>query len=387
MKICIVTSSFPRYPGDYSGFFAYEQAKALSQNHEVHVIYPDNLKNKQKFNDTLIRHPISYPLKSYPLAQVHLWELPGVLLLLVDLANKIRYVRRKFHIDLFYAFWTIPCGFICSLCRGKTPMVLGLMGSDLEVFGKRMISKPFISHAIKKADKMIAVSEDLKEESVGLGGDRERIVVIPTGVDISLFKPMDKPTIKQKLGLPEGFIWIFSGSLFKLKRVDWILNLSASLSKQFDFHVVIIGDGPERKRLEDMAKSLGIKNILFIGKVPREAVPFYMAASDVLLLLSETEGLPNCIQEAMATGIPVVATKVGGMPDIIQDGTSGFLVDNEPQAELALKKLMSTPGLAVKMGAAALSYARDFLAVGIIMDKIEKNCQSMRKIDTDKDRK
>jgi glycosyltransferase involved in cell wall biosynthesis len=376
MKICIVASSFPRFTEDYGGFFVYEQALTLSKKHEVHVIYPDNLKTPRSFNDRIIRHPIPYHLKSYPLAQLRFWELPGVPLLLFDMAKTVKSVQRKFGIDMIYAFWTIPCGYICATVGGKTPILLGLMGSDLKVFGKTWITRPFISRAIKRANRILAVSEDLKTEAVGLGGNTSTIEVIPTGVDTNIFKPMDKKTLRKKLGIPDGFVWIFSGSLFKLKRVDWILQLSARLSKEFAFHVVIIGDGPERNKLEEMAKTLEIPNVIFKGKVPRAEVPLYLAASDVLLLLSETEGLPNCIEEALASALPVVATKVGGIPDIVKNGINGYLVENIQQAENGLRQLMTSPELTLKMGSAALSFARTQLAIDIMLGKMEKLCES-----------
>ncbi len=378
MKICIVTSSFPRYPGDYGGFFVYDHALALSKKHEVHVIYLDNLKRTQTYPDAIIRHPISYPFRSYPLAQVKPWEFPGVPLLLFEMARKLRYVKRHFNIELFYPFWTIPCGYLCALVCSRTPILLGIMGSDLKVFGKTTFTKPFISRAVTRANRILAVSEDLKAEAISLGANPNAIEVIPTGVDLSVFKPMNKKELRLKLGIPDGFIWVFSGSLFRLKRVDWIIKLSAKLLGEFHFNVLILGDGPERKRLEELALSLNVTNVLFKGRVPREEVPLYLAASDVLLLFSETEGLPNCIEEAMASGLPVIATKVGGIPDIIKDGENGYLVENEYQAETGLRHLMTSPESAREMGLASLSFAQQYLSLELMLDKILKLCESMR---------
>ncbi len=377
MKICIVTSSFPRFPGDYGGFFVYDQALALSKKHEVHVIYLDNLRRKQIYTDPIIRHPILSPFKSYPLAQVKPWEFPGVPVLLWALAQKLKYVKRRYKIDLFYPFWTIPCGYICALVCGSTPVLLGIMGSDLKVFGKTTFTRPFISRAVKRANKILAVSEDLKEETIGLGGNAADIEVIPTGVDISVFKPMDKKELRLNLGLPDGFVWVFSGSLFKLKRVDWIIRLSAKLQKEFNFHVLLLGDGPERKRLEELALSLNVTNIIFKGRVPREEVPLYLAASNVLLLLSETEGLPNCIEEAMASGLPVIAAKIGGIPDIVKDGITGYLAENIEQAEIGLRRLMASPDTTREMGSAALSFAQQHLSLELMLEKVVKLCESI----------
>lgn len=374
MKICIVTSSFPRFEGDYSGFFVYEQALALSKKHEVHVIALGVNSNFAKDKPFII-HSIPYPFRTYPLAQVKGPDLINTPLLLVRMGQKIHEVNKRYSIDLFYAFWTIPSAFITSLTCGNKPLLVGLMGSDLKVFGKVPLIKPFIKHALKRADKIVAVSNDLKCEATELGACQDDISVIPTGVDIAKFKPGDKRSLRQKLKIPDGFVWLFSGSLFKLKRVDWILEIARSLHPKYDFSVLILGDGPERESLERLKAKFGLTNVEFRGRVPRDEMPDYVAASDVLLLLSETEGLPNCVEEAMACGVPVIATNVGGLSDVVHHGLTGYLVDNQTQTEEYLIKLITSKERQAELGANALDFAQKTLSNQLVFDKIVKLCE------------
>ena|GEM_PF-887516 len=372
MKICAVTASFPRYDCTESGIFVYNLIIGISKKHEVHVIYPANLKMPPDNSEPFYRHEIPYPFKTRPLAQVHGLELINVLPLLISMAREIRRVKRKYNIDLLHAFWTIPCGFASSFCCGDIPLLTTLEGSDIKVFGRELISKPPIKRALKQSRKIIALSNELKREAIELGAREDKIHVIPDGVDTSKFKPGDKHVLRAELHLPEGFLVLFVGYLYKLKRVDRLIKASANLSKDFEFHVVIAGDGPERQNLERLAESLGLKTILFKGSVAHEDMPSYMAASDVLVLPSETEGLPTCVQEAMACGIPVVASNVGGLPDLITNEITGYLANDEIELEGHLRRIMSSPESVSLMGTNALNFARKNLSLDSVVERIEE---------------
>ncbi len=377
MKICIVTSSFPRFKGDYSGQFVYKQALGLSARHEVHVIYPTDRPNPEAARDPFQHHPFRYPFHTYPMSQVRGLDILNVIGLFFRMTREIRRVKKDFNIDLFYAFWTIPCAFICSLACGKTPFLIGMMGADDKVFGRAGIARPFIGRAVRKAARIIALSQELKLAALKLGAGGDKVAVIPTGIDLNAYKPVDKAAARAALGLPEGMLLLFVGSLFKLKRTDWLIRLSADLGKQSRFHTLIAGDGPERGKLENLAAHLECGNVRFLGRVAPDIVPSLMAASDVLVLLSETEGLPSCIQEAMACGIPVVATAVGGIPDIVKDGVTGYLVNSESEARARLAQLMQTPELAPRLGRNARSFAEQHLSSSQLNDQINAVCESV----------
>ncbi|MFC2028124.1 glycosyltransferase [Chloroflexota bacterium] len=359
MRICVVTPNFARYKGDMAGSWIYDLIIAIAQHHEVHVIYPSHLEPTLDWDEPIYRHEIPYPFKTYPLAQVKGLDLVKVAPLLWNYSREIRLVKRQHDIDLIHAFWTIPTGFVSALSRGKTPLVTSLMGSDLNVFGRGLIAKPIIRYPLKKSTRLIAISNDLKLEAIELGANADKISVMSDGINLNTFHPMDKKALRQKLGLPDRLIVLFVGSLFRIKRVDRLIRVSANLSKEFDFRILLIGDGPERPGLEELVEQLGLKErVTFMGFISHHDVPEYTAAADVFVLPSETEGLPKCVREAMACGIPIVASNVGGLPELITNGETGFLANDETEMENGLRQVMSSNEFREKMSTNALEFAR-----------------------------
>ena len=372
MRICVITSGFPRYESDYSGIFVYNSIIGLSQIHEIHIVYPTNVKWPEDIREPFHRHPVPYPFKTYPMAQVHGLDYINTIRLSLNMLVKIRAVVKNHNIDLLHAYHAIPSGLLASLWCGKRPLIITLPGSDIKIFGKKRMFKYPIKYALKKAVKIIARSNDLKQEAIKLGAKEQKISIIPAGVDTNKFKPMVKQVLRSKLGLPDGFLMLFVGSLFRIKRVDRLINAYANLNKDFDCHLVIVGDGPEKENLKELAEHLDLRSIVFKGLVPHKDMPFYMAASDVLVLTSESEGLPGCVQEAMASGIPVVTSNVGGLSEIVIDGVNGYLVNNEAEIEECLRLLMSSPHLATMMGANALEFARQNLSLDMVVKQTEE---------------
>lgn len=376
MKLCIVTSSFIRFKGDYSGQHVYNQAQDLSRSHEVHVIYPAEQDYPDIPEEGFIRHPFTYPFKMYPMSQAHGWDLLNTPKLFSRMAKEIKRVGKEHDIDVFYAFWTIPAAFICSLACGTTPYIIGMMGSDDKVFGKLGLARPFIHRAVRNATRIIALSEELKQQAIDMGVSPQNITIIPSGIDIDTYHPYDRAALKKELGLPPKRMVLFVGSLFKLKRVDWLVRLTGSLGKYHSFHTVVIGDGPERKALEDMATRLRVSDITFLGRVSYDEVPRYMAAAETLVLFSETEGLPSSVQESLSCGTPVIATNVGGLSDIVRDGTTGYLVNRESEAAVAIGKLFNGAERGKAMGRLAREFACRYLSHEVTSRQVCRVCES-----------
>lgn len=378
-KICVVTSSFPRHESDYAGKFIDGLLGALSKRYEIHVVYPSNMKTPQINSEPFYRHQVPYPFQAYPMSQVHGLDYINTIRLSLNMLAEIRAVVHKHDIDLIHAYWAIPSGFIASFCCGRRPLVITLPGSDIKIFGKKRIFKYPIKNALKKAAKIVTRSNELKQEAFKLGAEEQKISIIPAGVDTNKFKPMDKQSLRAKLGLPDGFLMLFAGNLIKIKRVDRLIDICASLNKDCDCYLVIAGRGSEEENLKKLVRELNLRNVLFKGEIPHEDMPLYMVASDVLVLASESEGLPGCVQEAMASGIPVVTSSVGGLPEFITDGINGYLTHNEAEMEERLRLLMTSPHLVATMGANALEFARQNLSFDVVVERTEELYASLIK--------
>lgn len=172
--------------------------------------------------------------------------------------------------------------------------------------------------------------------------DRE-VFVNPNGIDLERFKDLSKENIRKRLKIEEDEkIIIFVGTLRPVKGIKYLIKAMKIIrQKNEDARLMLIGDGEERAYLENLVKELNLKNyVKFIEKVKNENVPEYMVTSDVFVLpsLSESFGIVNL--EAMASGLPIVTTKVGGLPEVVKDGETGFLVEPKNPEQIAEKALL-----------------------------------------------
>jgi len=178
--------------------------------------------------------------------------------------------------------------------------------------------------SLKRADKVITV--DSRTEKWYLKRYewlKGKSCVIPVGVDLSRFKPLDKNIVKEKFGFDsKDKIILYIGRLEREKRIDLLIESFKKLNSETNVKLVIVGDGPERGRLVAQAET---PNILFLGTLPHERIPEILNCAEVLVLSSEYEGMPTVVLEAMACGIPVVSTNVGDVNALVIDGKTGYL--------------------------------------------------------------
>ncbi|MBN2517877.1 MAG: glycosyltransferase family 4 protein [Candidatus Altiarchaeota archaeon] len=202
---------------------------------------------------------------------------------------------------------------------------------------------------LKRADSIRLVSSDMKEVLIKLGIDGNKIIVRPTGGGVSFerFSRAKGDRIKQKFKGKR--ILLFVGRLVKQKNLDLLLTAVKEL-KLKDVLFLIVGDGPERERLEQMAKNNA--NVRFLGIVPFKELPDYYAASDLTLLSSNYEGLPKAVEESLAAGTPVVSTRVSGSIELLEKSGAGLLVDvgDKEGFKEAIKKLLSNEEARKSMG-------------------------------------
>ena len=209
----------------------------------------------------------------------------------------------------------------------------------------------------REAQKVVLLSKSLISTTEKLGVKQSKIAVIPSGVDITHFDP-ERPEVqrkvsqlKDKLAIDDKIIIGYAGRLYPAKGLIYLFSAVKKIrDKHSDIAILIVGDGAQRKELETISRDLKVKTI-FTGW--QSDLPLYYSLMDIFVLPSLFEGLPNVLLEAMAMKKAVVATKVGGIPDVASNGENGFLVPacDVPQLAFALEKLIEDDTLRAKMGA------------------------------------
>jgi glycosyltransferase involved in cell wall biosynthesis len=244
-----------------------------------------------------------------------------------------RLERDRGQYDVIDAHYFYPDGVAAAMIAGRLgrPLVITARGSDVNLLGNRSFSRRMIVRAAGQAARVVAVSAALRDRLVALGVERERIEVIRNGVDSSRFRPLDRGEARAQLAIPsEARLIVAVGNLVPEKGHDLIIDAVALLS---DACLVIVGEGAGRAELERQVRKRGVElRVRFVGAVPQSELPRYYAAADVVALGSRREGLPNVVLEALACGRPVVATAVGGIPEVVVDGITGRLIaDRSPE--------------------------------------------------------
>ena len=258
--------------------------------------------------------------------------------LYASVVGKYRRIVAEFQPDLILGFFAYPYGF-ANVLLGRTfrlPVVTSCRGSDIHSIAQNFLQGRLIAWALRRCARVFSVSGALKRDIVALGVDPEHISVISNGIEPDRFTTMGKIEARRRLGIPEaGRVAVCVSRLSPEKGVD-VLVESAPYLHGSDVRIVIVGDGPQQHELERRARELGVSDrIMFAGDRPHGEVPFWVCAGDVFVLPSRKEGYPNAVVEALACGRPVVAARVGGVPEIVTGEDLGFLVAPEQPQELA----------------------------------------------------
>lgn len=259
--------------------------------------------------------------------------------------------------DLIHAHFSYPDGYgMMKLAkRWKVPLVISALGTiERKTAYEGSYTSKQIIEAMNFADKILSVSEDLKLHITNLGINEEKVHVVPNGVDTVKFKPAGKAHARDLLNLPQDKnIVLFVGALRKIKGVDYLIEAAKDfVNTNTDLFMVGRDDGL-RKSLEKRAQELKIADhVRFTGPVDHEKIPLWISASDILVLPSLSEGRPNVVLEALACEVPVVATNVGGIPELMIDGETGYLVPSKNPIEISRKinKLLENKSQRENMG-------------------------------------
>lgn len=378
MKVCMVTSSYPRYAGDGVGSFVRSLAQALvALGHTVHVVAPYDPAIEEMDQGGVCVHRFRYaPSDALCLvghgrsmrADVHLRPIVPLLMPAFILAATVCTLTLHGHerFDLIHGHWAVPGGAIAGLVArlASLPLVISLHGSDVYVAEQNRLYASVARCGFRRATHVIACSEDLRARAVRIGLEGEKSSVIPYGVDVGHYATGRGSRMRARLGVPADALVIGAlGRLVNKKGFGYLLEaMPAVLGSMRDVYCVIGGGGDLRDDLIAQASRLGVSShVLLPGHVDWRDTPDYYAMCDVVAVPSvidadgNVDGLPNVLLEAMASGRAVVASEVGGMPDVIVNGVDGLLVppgDGEALRSTLLR-LLGDPSFRRKLGAMA----------------------------------
>ena len=266
---------------------------------------------------------------------------------------------------------------LLKLCRKKilakvAAAKLGAEAGSLQ--GKYSLLGDILIWMLKKVDCFIATSKEIEDGLLQEGYEQRKIVRIPNFIDQHIFHPPDDQTrdrIRKQLGFTYKRIVTFSGRLVERKGPDILLDAWKTLTQEYEnILLIILGGGPLESNLKEQCRVLGIeKDVTFYGFVNN--VYDYLAAADIFVFPSFQEGLPNAVLEAMACGLPVISSRIGGVIDMIRNGENGLLFEpgNTHQLAGALKRLLSDPEYASTLGNNALKTVRENYDLNVIADK------------------
>ncbi|MGB0427609.1 MAG: N-acetyl-alpha-D-glucosaminyl L-malate synthase BshA [Flavobacteriales bacterium] len=343
LKIGIVC--FPTYGG--SGIVATELGRALAKKgHEIHFITYQQPVRLELFEENVHYHEVStvdYPLFEFP---------PYELSLAAKMVDVISYEK----LDVLHVHYAIPNAYVAYSAKQillqagiAIPIITTLHGTDITLVGKSALLKPVISFAINQSDYVTSVSEDLKKETCSYFDIKaEKIHVVPNFIDLKEYQlPKTEEYQKRRARLkriisPNGESVLVHISNFRpVKRVQDVVEIFRRVNEKQASTLLMVGDGPCKDDIEKSCRKLGLsKRVRFIGK--SSDIPQVLDLCDLMLLPSETESFGLVALEAMASGVPVISSNTGGLPEVNVDGKTGFVAevgDVETMSQQALSIL------------------------------------------------
>lgn len=347
LRVLLITNLFPN-PQDYlRGIFVFNMVKELRKKCNVKIIsplpwIPVFLKNTKKYQQ------IAAVSKEYTIDGIEIYSpkylaIPkagafhtfSLFLSLLGIVNKL-----KTDIDIINVHWVFPDGVAVSWLAKlfNKSCVLSARGCDINLYTQYLFRKPQIVSSLKKANKITAISTNQKDVIKELGIEDDKVTVIRNGVDSNSFNIKSKSKCRHTLSIDSNDkIIIFVGQIIEVKGFNYLIKAIKMLNEKGlnKYKVKAIGEGHLRPNFEKIIKEFDLQeSITFIGEKSREEIPLWFGACDLLCLPSIREGCPNVILEALASGRPVIASKVGGIPELVND-RNGILFEKGNVEQLA----------------------------------------------------
>jgi glycosyltransferase involved in cell wall biosynthesis len=245
----------------------------------------------------------------------------------------------EFRPDIVFAPWAYPDGWAAGRLghQAGLPVVTKVHGSDVRVLSRIRGRRRKTAEALRGADGVVTVSQELARQVIDLGVDQNRVRAIMSGIDSHLFTPGPREQARGRLGLPsKGIVLLFVGNLVPVKGLDVLLDACSSLARSgMEFTCYLIGPGPLRAELDSQVARLDLgQHVHLLGNQPNGLLPDWFRAANLFVLPSRSEGLPTVLLECLACGTPFVASRVGGIPELANLGPCR-LVRPEDSQQLA----------------------------------------------------
>ena len=301
-------------------------------------------------------YPIHHPRYLYPVPKRFMYRFAGPFYSFFVGNYVLKNIEKT---DIIHAHFPYPDGYGMLKVKEKwrIPLVVHERGGYIFATGKAYPQiKRMHMDTLRKADRIVAVSEDTRAEYIKLGIPADKIEVVPNGVNLQTFRPVDRAVARRRLGLPlDRPIVLFAGYLRQRKGIQFLIEAMPDIVRRFNALFVLLGEGELRQEIQRKVEEYGLeKDVMLMGTVPHGMMPLYESAMDVLVLPSLAEGRPNVVIEAMACERPVVATAVSGIPELIQHKKTGILIppSNVDAIKEGLSVILSDPTLGDRMGRA-----------------------------------
>jgi glycosyltransferase involved in cell wall biosynthesis len=354
MKVLLLSNLYPSMREPTRGTFHQNLFTALAHHCEVRLVSPMPWWSRVRRPGELLRVPQENHTgveASFPVY----WSVPHVPALhgrgmYHSLRSQVAALRKTFPFDVILGAWSYPDAYAAARLAQEfdCPLVTKVLGSDINEIARDPGLRRQIVYALKRSYRTIAVSEALRAKVIELGIPAERVIAHHNGVNGDQFALQDRYAVRQKLGLPgDRKLICYVGNFKPEKGVDVLIEAMGCLAAagRRDVDLVMVGGGPLEESLRASARRLGIESrVHFAGRRLHTEVPDWISACDVFCLPSRREGCPNVVLEGLASGRPVVATAVGGVPELINPQNGILTPSEDPEAmACALIKALERP--------------------------------------------
>ena len=370
--VVMVTTSYPRFPGDSVGTFMEPIAKSVAaRGHAVHIVAPWHPRITRAPEEDGVRfhfyryapHP-SLNVFGYAAAMRADVRLRGAAYVAAPLAllagwRTARAVARRHGATIMHGHWVVPGGATAAAAAPHLPLVVSLHGSDMFVAETVAPARIAARRTFARAGFVTACSDDLGRRAAALGADPRRMETVPYGVDTARFRPDDaaRKARRHELGIADHIpLCVAAGRLVRKKGFEYLIDALPSVPGAV---AAIVGDGTLGGELRERARAAGLaERVRFLGDQPQDRVAEYFAAADIICAPSvrddsgNVDGLPNVVLEALASGTPLITTAAGGIGAVVHASRTALVVPERDAAAIAegIRVLAADRGMARRIG-------------------------------------